>query len=129
MSYNEIVMLSSLAAEHVHNPRNTGPLADATHLGVSGTPGDGPYVKIWLCVKSSKVERAAYQTHGCPSSVAPASLVSQLVIGKDLKWIQNLTGADILTVLGGLPEGKEKFAYMAVAALQNASTNKKELIQ
>ena len=118
-------MLSPLAAEFVHHPRNVGPLLGATHIGTSGIPGEGPFVKIWLKIESEQVIAAAYQTHGCPSSVAAASLVTQLVIGKDLNWIQELSPRDVLVILGGLPEGKEKFAFMAVDALQSALSPQK----
>jgi len=58
------------------------------------------------------------------SSVAAASLLCQLAGGKDVKWVNALRAQDLLVILGGLPEGKEKFASMAVSALQNAVSSK-----
>ena len=117
-------MLSPLAADHVQRPRNVGPLEGATHEGCCGEPGDGPFVKFWLHVDEDMITHAAYQTHGCPSSIASASMLAQLAIGHPLNWSQEITAKDLLTILGGLPEGKEKFADMAVRALKSASQNK-----
>jgi NifU-like N terminal domain len=55
-------MLSAIAAEHVQNPRNRGALENATHVGTCGTPGDGPYVRIWLLIKDGRIEKANYNT-------------------------------------------------------------------
>ena len=116
-------MLSPLAAEHVHNPRNVGPLEGATHQAACGSPGDGPYVVIWLEVEDEKIMRAAYSTHGCPSSVAASSMACQIATGRTLAQARLLTGDDLLLILGGLPEGKERFAHMAAKALLNATEN------
>lgn len=113
-------MLSPVAADHVQRPRNQGPLENATHYGVSGSPGEGPYVEIWLDIRDGKIQRAGYRTPGCPSSTAAASMTCQLALGKSFEWIPSLTGQDVLTILGGLPEGKEHYAQRAAEALGNA---------
>jgi NifU-like protein involved in Fe-S cluster formation len=115
-------MLSAVAADHVQRPRNQGPLETATHYGVSGSPGDGPYVELWLEVEGGTVCKAAYRTHGCPSSVAASSLLCQLATGRELERVKELTGEELLLVLGGLPEGKERFAHMAVESMRNLKT-------
>lgn len=112
-------MLSAVASDHVQRPRNQGLLEGATHYGLSGSPGDGPYVELWLEVRNGTIDRAAYRTHGCPSSVAASSLLCRLSAGRELEKIQALTGDELLLVLGGLPEGKERFAFMAVEAMKN----------
>jgi NifU-like protein involved in Fe-S cluster formation len=113
-------MLSSVAAEHVQRPRNAGPLTGATHTGLSGSPGEGPHVKIWLVIERGKILRASYDTHGCPSSIAAASMLAQILIGRDVEKAKFLTEGDLLLILGGLPEGKERFAGMAIEALRMA---------
>jgi NifU-like protein involved in Fe-S cluster formation len=102
-------------------PRNVGPLEDATHFGQSGCPGDGPYVQIWVQLKDGVISRAAYATHGCPSSIASASILCQLVTGRELARASCLEAEDLVTVLGGLPEGKERYAAHAIEALRNLS--------
>jgi nitrogen fixation protein NifU and related proteins len=117
-------MLSAIAAEHVQNPRNRGALENATHVGTCGTPGDGPYVRIWLLIKDGRIEKANYNTHGCPSSVASASMTAALVAGRTVEQASRLTEVDLMKILGGLPEGKEQFATFAVRALHSALEEK-----
>lgn len=112
-------MLSAVAADHVQRPRNQGPLQEFTHYGVAGSPGDGPYVELWMEVRNGTILRAAYRTHGCPSSVAASSLLCQMATGRELEKMKELSGQELLLILGGLPEGKERFAHLAVEAMKN----------
>ncbi|MBS1710046.1 MAG: iron-sulfur cluster assembly scaffold protein [Armatimonadetes bacterium] len=112
--------MSPLATLHVQNPRNRGELPGATHCGTGGEPGEGPYVRIWLIVKDETIRHATYDSHGCPASVAAGSVLCQIVTGRTPEQAALLTAPDLLLVLGGLPEGKEHFADLAVQALRNA---------
>ncbi len=114
------MILSPTAAEHVHSPRNAGKLEGATHIGVSGVPGDGPYVKLWLIVKDRTIAAATYECNGCPSSIAAASMAAQILIGRSAEKALLLEAKDLLLMLGGLPEGKEYYAEMAADALRDA---------
>lgn len=114
------MVLSPIAAEHVNSPRNAGKLENATHIGDGGTPGDGPYVRLWLLVEGNIIKRATYKCNGCPSSTAAASMTAQLVTGREIEKALLLEPQDLLIVLGGLPEGKGYYANLAIAALQNA---------
>lgn len=111
--------LSPIAADHVHRPRHRGPLENAAY-GVSGVPGDGPYVEIWARVESGVVREAAFRTPGCPSSTAAASMLCELAEGREAARVASLTGEDLLAVLGGLPEGKGSYAEMSVEAMRRA---------
>lgn len=113
-------MLSALAADHVSSPRNAGRIPDATHLGVGGTPGDGPYVQLWLVIVGGVVRKAGYECNGCPSSIAASSMLAQLAIGRSLEQLERIEPSDLILIIGGLPEGKETYAELAVQALRNA---------
>ena len=118
-------MLSEIAATHVHNPRNRGELPGATHVGTAGVKGEGPFVRIWLLVQDGRIEHATYDTHGCPASVAAASMAVTLATGRTLGQACQITGEDLLRILGGLPEGKEPFAFLSAEALLNATEDGK----
>src|SRR5665213_3665302 len=77
------VMFSPIAADHLYHPRRRGRLAEATHFGASGVRGDGPFVELWLRVENGIVRDAAYETHGCPSSIVAASMLCELAIGRE----------------------------------------------
>jgi NifU-like protein involved in Fe-S cluster formation len=114
-------MLSTIAADHVHNRRNQGPLASFTHYGMCGEKGEGPHVEIWLFIENGVIRQAAYGTHGCPSSVAAASMLCQLATGREVRKMIEFTDKELIVILGGLPEGKEEFATMAIAAYRSAT--------
>jgi NifU-like protein len=112
-------MLSSKVAEYVQHPRNIGPLEGASY-GVSGVPGEGPSMQMWLRIEGGRIVDAAYRTHGCPSSIASGSCICDLVRGRTLEQAGRLTADDVRLFLGGLPEGKGHFADMGVEALRRA---------
>ena len=115
------MILSERALDHVARPRNRGEMSDAGRIGTAGSPGDGPYVRIWLKLEGGKVLKASYETNGCPSSIACASALCELAIGREVKKLQLLEQGDLITYLGGLPEGKEMYAKLAVTALRIAT--------
>jgi hypothetical protein len=57
-------VLSAIAAQHVSSPRNAGKIDDATHVGVGGVPGDGPYVRLWLTIQDAIVKKVGYECNG-----------------------------------------------------------------
>ncbi len=113
------MVLTPIAADHVQRPRNQGPMSGATHYGVAGAPGDGPYVELWLEVRAGIIRRAAYNTPGCPSSIAAASMLCQLATGRDLTVVGEITAEELLLILGGLPPGKEIYAHKSVEAIRS----------
>lgn len=118
------VVLSPVAQDHVARPRNAGKLECATHVGYGGTPGEGPYVVIWLEVEENKILRTGYQCNGCPSSTAVGSVATMLLTGRTLQQASLIEANDLLIVLGGLPEGKSYYADLAFQAIQQAIQNK-----
>ena len=120
-------MFSPVALDHIANPRNAGPLEGATHQGVAGDPGGGPYVILWLKVEGDHIIKATYETYGCPASVACASLSAQLLAGRTVKQALSVTPHDLMLILGGLPEGKEHCPVLAVEAIQNAFKGDKQI--
>lgn len=113
-------MFTARAAEHLSSPRNAGPLTSATHYGEGGTPGEGPYSRLWLQVEQGRIVRAGYECNGCPSSIVTSSMVAEIVTGRTVEQAALLTPADVVLLSGGLPEGKGYYADLAVAALQSA---------
>ena len=113
-------MFSTLAADHIQNPRNRGRLEGATHRGVAGVPGDGPYCVLHLIIEDGVIRKATYETYGCPTSIAAGSLVVQLVTGRPVERALQLEPSDLLALMAPIPEGKEDCPPRAIAALRNA---------
>jgi nitrogen fixation NifU-like protein len=113
-------VFSSIAIEHIQNPRNVGQMVDATHYGVAGEPGEGPFVQLWFRVEGSVIEKCQYKTYGCPTSIASASLVAELLKGKTIEIAKTLDESDIRTLLAHVPEGKEDCPGRVITAIQIA---------
>ena len=115
MAFNDTVM------RFAFDSPNAGPLEGATHTGVSGTPGGGRYIKIHLKVEDGKIADAKWESNGCPASMSCASAVCLLACGKVVEFSDKICEKDVILILGGLPEGKEDMARMAVEALRKAT--------
>ena len=109
-----------MALSHINNPRNVGPLEGATHYGVAGVPGDGPFVQMWFIVENETIRQGTYKTYGCPTSIASASMIAELVAGKSVETALSLTERDVIALLAYVPEGKGDCPPRAIRALQNA---------
>lgn len=113
-------MFSALALDHINTRRNIGPMEGSTHYGVSGVPGEGPYVELWFRVADSSIEECRYKTNGCPTSIASASVVASLLAGKSVQVALSVNEHDIAVLLGEIPEGKEDCPQRVVDAIQAA---------
>ncbi len=113
-------MFTAAVLDHTLNPRNAGPLEDASHYGQAGDPGGGPYVQLWFLVDGDQIVQGAYQTYGCPAAVACASLAAEFLRGRTVEQALLLIPQDIALILGGLPEGKGHCATMVVQAISKA---------
>lgn len=111
---------SPLALDHIANPRNGGPLEGATHRGVAGDPGGGPYVTLWFRVEGATIREASYETYGCPAAVACASLTVEVLRGRTIAQALSLTADDLMLIIGGLPPGKEDCPARTILALRRA---------
>lgn len=113
-------MFSASVLDYTLNPRNAGRLEDATHHGVAGEPGEGPYDELWFKTEAGVILAASYETFGCSAAVACASLVAQLSTGRQVSWILSVDEKDLATLLGGLPEGRVFCSLLAIQAARNA---------
>src|ERR1051325_12044336 len=110
-------MFSAIVLDHFYNPRNCGPIEGATHEGVAGSPGDGPYMILQFDVDAEGiVRRAAYRTYGCPATSACGSMLCEMAVGRRALLLLDLTATELMQVLGGLPEGREHCAERTIAA-------------
>ena len=114
------MVFSERVQDHITRPRNCGEMLDANLVGLAGVPGDGPHVKLWFKTDDKRILKASYNTNGCPSSIACASAVCELATGREMEKMKLLDATDLVTFLGGLPEGKGYYADLAITALKSA---------
>ena len=110
---------SETAIDHAMNPRNMGRLKDADGWArYTGPCGDT--MEIWIKLNGEKIEQTGFFTDGCGTSMASGSMASELAKGKRLDEAMEISQADVLDALDGLPEESEHCALLAATTLKLA---------
>lgn len=111
---------SATVMEHFQNPRNRGRLAEASLVGVEGSPGRGRYFIVYLRLVNELVEQASFECNGCGVTIATGSVLTEYLIKRSLAECRQLTVSALLSEMEGLPADKSYCAVFAIAALQDA---------
>ncbi|WP_108681244.1 iron-sulfur cluster assembly scaffold protein [Methyloceanibacter sp. wino2] len=113
---------SDKVQDHFLNPRNVGVLEQADAEGQAGTIAFGDALKIAIKVDpdSGVITDARFKSFGCGVSIAAASALTEIVIGKTIDDASAVSDADIVDYLGGLPDDKMYCAVLGQEALQTA---------
>ncbi len=101
------------------NPLYAGAIPHPDGYGrVTGTCGDT--MEIYLVFENGRVKESSFQTDGCGSSAICGSFAAELARGKNPDELADITGEEILAVIGGLPEADRHCAFLAAETLQAA---------
>src|SRR6202453_3586522 len=94
----------------IANPRNVGELADADAVGTVGSPDCGDMLRMWIKFKDQDgkrvIDRATFQSFGCETAIAVASVATELISGKTAAEALSLSGEELAAPLGALPPMK-----------------------
>lgn len=112
--------------DHFSNPRNVGSLdrkSDAVGTGLVGAPACGDVMQLQIQISENGIiEDAKFKTFGCGSAIASSSLVTTLVIGKNINEIKEIKNVDIAKQLE-LPPQKIHCSVLAEDAIKAAIKN------
>jgi nitrogen fixation NifU-like protein len=110
--------------EAIANPQNLGELADADAVGTVGSPDCGDMVRMWIKYKEQDgrkvIDKASFQSFGCQTAIAVASMATQLIKGKTREEVLNMSAAELSEPLGPLPPMKIHCGQMVEGALKAA---------
>lgn len=113
-------MYTPQVTDHYENPRNVGTIADASGTATVGSPASGEMVKLTLKIVDNVIVSAKFRAFGCPTAIASASVLTELVRGRHTSEAEEITAASLSDALGGLPQDKLRYADAAENVLKNA---------
>ncbi len=106
------------------NPRNLGEMTDADAVGTVGNPDCGDMVRMWLKFKEENgrkvIDRASFQSFGCQTAIAVASVATELLRGKSLEEARSMDASALTGELGPLPPMKIHCGQLVEGALRDA---------
>jgi nitrogen fixation NifU-like protein len=111
---------SEKVVEHYENPRNVGVLEDADGVGVVGNPTCGDVMKLSIKVENDRIVDAKFKTFGCGAAIASSSMLTEMVKGKTLDEVMEITNKAVAEALDGLPKVKLHCSVLAEDALRAA---------
>lgn len=117
-------MNEELLQEAISNPQNLGEMSDADAVGTVGSPECGDMLRMWLKFTEKDgrkvIDRASFQSFGCQTALAVASLATELLKGKTLDEARDLSASELSAPLGPLPPMKIHCGQMVEGALKAA---------
>ena len=116
--------LQKRIAEAMRQPQNLGELADADAVGTVGNADCGEMLRMWVKFKEQNgkkvIERATFQSFGCETAIAVASLATELIRGTTPEEALALKTEELAGELGPLPPMKIHCAQLVEGALRSA---------
>jgi nitrogen fixation NifU-like protein len=116
--------LQAKIEEAVRNPRNLGEMKDADAVGTVGSADCGDMLRMWVKFKEQDgrkvIDRATFQTFGCQTAIAVASVATEMLVGKTVAEAQAMSGEELAAPLGPLPPVKIHCAQLVEGALRSA---------
>ena len=113
-------MYSEKVMDHFSNPRNVGELPDADGVGEVGNPKCGDIMKMYLKIENDVVTDVKFKTFGCGAAIATSSIATEMIKGKPLNEVLQLTNSAVVNALDGLPPQKIHCSVLAEQAIKSA---------
>lgn len=109
-------MFSPEVIDHFEHPRNAGTLEDAQARIEVANPVCGDVLELAASAANGCISAVRFRAKGCVTSMACASLLTEMMSGKTRAEIAKITPEEISTALGGLPQATFHGAQLAVDA-------------
>jgi nitrogen fixation protein NifU and related proteins len=116
--------LQKRIAEALKDPQNLGELPEADAVGTVGNSDCGEMLRMWVKFRQENgkkvIDRATFQSFGCETAIAVASLATELIRGKTPEEALSLRTEELAGELGPLPPMKIHCAQLVEGALRSA---------
>lgn len=110
-------MHSREVLDHFQNPRNQGDLSDATASVDVTNPVCGDELRLAVRVEDGRIAAVKFRARGCQAAMASSSLLTEMIAGKTVAEIREITAEQISAALGGLPPATRHGSQLAEDAL------------
>ena len=112
--YREIIL------DYYRNPRNFGKIQNPDIAQKDSNPLCGDELEMHISIKDNKVADVKFTGKGCAISQASASMLTELIMGKDFEYVKKLTKEDIFDNLGlhDLGPARIKCALLSLKVLK-----------
>jgi nitrogen fixation NifU-like protein len=111
-------MFSAQLLDHFQNPRNAGEVTNPTASVEVSNPVCGDILRVTVRVEKGRIVEAKFLCRGCTTSIACASRLTELLIGKTAAEAQTLDAQQISASFGDLPPETFHGAHLAADAAQ-----------
>ena len=116
--------LEKKVREAIADPKNMGELPDADRVGTVGNSDCGEMLRLWVKFKEEHgrkvIDQASFQSFGCETAIAVASMATELIRGKTAEEALALRHDELTGDLGALPPMKIHCAQLVEGALKSA---------
>jgi len=116
--------LEKKVADAIQDPKNVGEMPDADSVGTVGNSECGEMLRMWVKYKEQDgekvIDKASFQSFGCETAIAVASLATELIKGKTAAEAIELKPEELSGELGPLPPMKIHCAELVQGALRSA---------
>ena len=117
---NAAMLYSEKVMDHFRHPRNVGILEHPDGVGEVGNAKCGDIMKIYLKIDQDTVSDVKFETFGCGSAIASSSMATEMIKGKSLDEVMDLTNKAVAEALDGLPAHKLHCSVLAEEAVKAA---------
>ncbi|MEA2067199.1 MAG: SUF system NifU family Fe-S cluster assembly protein [Thermotogota bacterium] len=83
-------LYSDIILKHYQNSSNKGVLDDATDLKEGANLSCGDELKVFMNIENSTIEKITFEGNGCAISIASASVMTEILKGKNLKQANDI---------------------------------------
>lgn len=110
--------------EAMANPQNMGEMTGADAVGTMGNADCGDMLRVWVKFKEENgrkvIDKASFQSFGCETAIAAASLAMELLRGKTPDEAMKMSGQELAADLGPLPPTKVHCTSLVEGAIRSA---------
>jgi nitrogen fixation NifU-like protein len=116
--------LQQKISDAIRDPKNIGEMPNADAIGTVGNAACGEMLRMWIKYKEQGgkkiIDKATFQSFGCETAIAVASLATELIRGKTPEEALAMRPEELSGELGPLPPMKIHCAELVEGALRAA---------